>query len=244
VQGKPCWKQTGSPLAPNGFKYKDLDLTPDGASTITLRSGGSVPGTGAGTCSRRDGWKANRARTSFTYRNASGFLDPGCQVPSRRLSKMVVKDKRARSGEIQVQVQGKEGTYPIALPLARIEAQIALAWPRLQQLDAYALRSRPQRSILAGDGQLPSHCQLEVSGVVDAQPVSRGEIGQPPEGQRGHLVVQDHREPSEGGQRGDALLFGELSPLREHEQGTRDLERPQRGRPHDRSVRDATEERL
>jgi hypothetical protein len=36
--GKPCWKQLGS-LTPEGFKYKDRDLTPDGIAGIILKAG-------------------------------------------------------------------------------------------------------------------------------------------------------------------------------------------------------------
>ena len=36
---KPCWKQTGSPLAPKGFKYSDSLLTPDGTSVIDMKAG-------------------------------------------------------------------------------------------------------------------------------------------------------------------------------------------------------------
>lgn len=38
-RGKPCWKQTGPVSSPNGFVYKDPDLTPDGTLGVTLRSG-------------------------------------------------------------------------------------------------------------------------------------------------------------------------------------------------------------
>lgn len=38
-RGKPCWKQTGPTSAPNGFVYRDPDLTPDGTATVVLKSG-------------------------------------------------------------------------------------------------------------------------------------------------------------------------------------------------------------
>lgn len=72
-------------------------------------------------------------------------------------------------------------------------AQMAHLVSRLQQLHAGTLGSRAERAILAGDGKFPSQRQLEIGGVIDAQPMARGEIRQLAEGQRGRLVVQNHR---------------------------------------------------
>jgi len=38
-RGKPCWKSTGPTSAPNGFVYRDPDLTPGGTGTVVLKSG-------------------------------------------------------------------------------------------------------------------------------------------------------------------------------------------------------------
>src|SRR5262249_15848923 len=36
---KPCWKQLGSPAAPKGYKYKDVDGLPDDLDGITIKAG-------------------------------------------------------------------------------------------------------------------------------------------------------------------------------------------------------------
>jgi hypothetical protein len=41
-KGKPCWKRTGSATNPSGFTYRDPEVTPDGTSSVTLRSGAAT----------------------------------------------------------------------------------------------------------------------------------------------------------------------------------------------------------
>jgi hypothetical protein len=78
-----------------------------------------VPG-GAG-CGPDDGWKANGAGTTFTYKNKSGALPPGCIAGSANgLSLIKVKDKRAKGGGIVFKAKAKGATIPAVVGPLRV----------------------------------------------------------------------------------------------------------------------------
>ena len=78
-----------------------------------------VPG-GAG-CGPDDGWKANGAGTTFTYKNKSGALPPDCSPGSANgLSLIKVKDKRARGGGIAFKAKAKNATIPAVVGPLRV----------------------------------------------------------------------------------------------------------------------------
>jgi hypothetical protein len=98
--------------ATDGVQILVEDLGAGNAAIFDLTADTTpVPG-GAG-CGPDDGWKANGAGTTFTYKNKSGALPPGCAPGSANgLSLIKVKDKRAKGGGIAIKAKAKDANIP------------------------------------------------------------------------------------------------------------------------------------
>jgi len=78
-----------------------------------------IPGLAAGTpCGPKDGWRANVAGTTQSYRNSSNAVQPGC-APGSALGIVKAKgqDKTATLKGANFKAAGKDGTYgPVVGP--------------------------------------------------------------------------------------------------------------------------------
>ena len=104
-----------------------LDLVNKGMriELVDLGAGGAVvldhvfPGLAAGTpCGPKDGWRANVAGTTQSYRNSSNAVQPGC-APGSALGIVKAKgqDKTATLKGANFKAAGKDGTYgPVVGP--------------------------------------------------------------------------------------------------------------------------------
>jgi hypothetical protein len=89
-----------------------IDLT-DGAHPV-------APGAyGPSACDpeKKDGWKANKKHTAYTYANGSHMLAEGGCAPgsAQGLTKLVIKDKRAKDGSVPFSVTVKNAPIPGAV---------------------------------------------------------------------------------------------------------------------------------
>jgi hypothetical protein len=78
---------------------------------------------------RHDGWSAHGSST-WKYRNGSGFLDAACSIPAQGITKVLVKDLRAKGGGVKFAVAAAPVTYRAfsgAAAPCRLQGDIVLA---------------------------------------------------------------------------------------------------------------------
>jgi len=110
----PGTPSTFDPLS-NGAQVLIEDLGSGGTAVLDLTGfthpvPAGAPGTG---CNAKDGWRANKKRTTYTYTNKSNFLDPGgCSVSANGLTQVKFVDRRASAGIIDFTVTTKGSVLP------------------------------------------------------------------------------------------------------------------------------------
>ena len=77
--------------------------------------------------------------------------------------------------------------------------------------------------------QSPARRQLQVRGVVNRQLMCGGQLGQPRERERRHLVIDSDAQSAEPAEAHLPFVFGELSSTNEDDEGVGHLKWPQRG---------------
>jgi len=116
----------GSPTIAPQSRGVHVQITDSGGDVVNVSiPGGSVGAHPSTPCAAGDGWKVSGS--SYTYRNVSGFIDASCSVSAQGIEKIMIKDRRSSSGNVQLKLSGKRGTYAIVTPPTALHVSLALA---------------------------------------------------------------------------------------------------------------------